>query len=209
MALAPVHRKDYGWRASTVAGALRLRPPVAQISPAEGALIERCARDARLVVQIGIAEGGSAWHARQTVDPEGTLCLIDTYPKVLGMNLSRQIAGRLVESVDRGRVEWIRARSDEAVKGWDRPIDFLFIDGDHAYGAVKRDWDDWNVHVKPDGVIAFHDAMLDAPWMDESYGSARFVGELTAAGGPWHLAESADSLAVFGASPDSVPPAGR
>jgi predicted O-methyltransferase YrrM len=195
---APAHQQDFGWRSSTVAGALRLRPAVAQITEAEGMLIERCSAGARRVVQIGVAEGGSAWHARRAMDPEGTLHLIDTYPKVLGLNLSSIIARRLVESVPGASVEWIRARSDEAVLSWTQPIDFLFIDGDHSYDAVRTDWEDWHGHVQPDGLVAFHDALLDASWMDESFGSARFVAELIESASDWTLVDRADSIAVFG-----------
>jgi predicted O-methyltransferase YrrM len=195
--LAPAHQRDFGWRASTVAGALRLRPAVAQITEAEGALIERCSAAVRRVVQIGVAEGGSAWHARRRMDPDGTLHLIDTYPKVLGVNLSSIIARRLVESVPGAEVEWIRARSDDAVRSWSEPIDFLFIDGDHAYEAVHRDWRDWHGFVAPAGRVAFHDALLDAPWMDGSFGSARFVGELIETDRDWALVDRADSIAVF------------
>jgi predicted O-methyltransferase YrrM len=196
---ALAHQRDYGWRSSTVAGALGLRPAVAQISAAEGALIERVATGTRTGVQIGVAEGGSAWHARKTMDPAGVLYLIDTYPKVLGMNMSSIIARRLVGSVDGARVEWIRARSDEASVGWDTPIDFLFIDGDHAYEAVKRDWEEWSRHVTPTGHVAFHDALTEAAWMDDSFGSARFVSELRS-NAEWTLVEGADSVAVFGRS---------
>ena len=195
--LVPAHRRDFGWRASTVAGALRLRPAVAQITEAEGELIERCSTGARHVVQIGVAEGGSAWHARRAMDPAGTLHLIDTFPKVLGLNLSSIIARRLVESVPGARVEWIRARSDDAARSWSEPIDFVFIDGDHSYEAVRTDWRDWNGFVAGGGRVAFHDALLDAPWMDESFGSARFVAELIDADGDWQLADRADSIAVF------------
>ena len=195
--LAPVHRRDFGWRASTVAGALRLRPAVAQITASEGALIERCSKGTRRVVQIGVAEGGSAWHARRSMDPDGRLYLIDTYPKVLGLNLSSIIAKRLVDSVPGAEVEWIRARSDEAVRQWSEPIDFLFIDGDHSYGAVQSDWRDWHDLVTPTGRVAFHDALLDAPWMDESFGSARFVAELSDTEPGWELVDNADSIAVF------------
>ncbi len=194
---APAHQRDYGWRASTVAGALRLRPAVAQITEAEGELIERCSAGAVRVVQIGVAEGGSAWHARRAMDPDGTLHLIDTYPKVLGLNLSSLIARRLVESVDGAEVDWIRARSDDAVRSWSEPIDFLFIDGDHSYDAVRTDWTDWHGFVAPDGRVAFHDALLDAHWMDASFGSARFVSELIEANGDWRLVDRADSIAVF------------
>jgi predicted O-methyltransferase YrrM len=181
-----------------VAGVLRLRPPIAQISEDEGALIERCSEGAHRIVQIGVAEGGSAWHARRTMHPDGTLHLIDTYPKVAGVNLSSTIARRLVDSVPRGEVDWMRARSDEVVRGWSLPIDFLFIDGDHSYEAVRADWDDWHGHVRPNGLVAFHDALLDASWMDASFGSARFVAELIEGAGCWRLVDRADSIAVFG-----------
>ena len=194
---APAHRHDFGWRASTVAGALRLRPAVAQITQAEGALIERCSARTRRVVQIGVAEGGSAWHARRVMDPDGTLHLIDTYPKVLGLNLSSVIAKRLVGSVTGADVDWIRARSDEAARSWSGEIDFLFIDGDHAYEAVRTDWRDWHGFVSPTGRVAFHDALLDAPWMDRRFGSARFVAELIDTEHDWELVDRADSIAVF------------
>lgn len=196
-ATAPAHRRDFGWRSSTIAGALRLRPPVAQISEAEGKLIERCCEGARRVVQIGVAEGGSAWHARRTMDPAGTLHLIDTYPKVAGLNLSSIIARRLVGGVPRGEVDWIRARSDEAVRTWSLPIDFLFIDGDHAYEAVRDDWESWSPYVTPSGRVGFHDALPEADWMTPDFGSARFVAELLEQDAEWRLAGRADSLAVF------------
>jgi len=193
----PAHRRDYGWRSSTVAGALRLRPPVAQISLAEGQLLERYAQDARTIVQIGVAEGGSAWHARRTMDPAGQMHLIDTYPRMLGANMSSIIARRLVGDVQRGNVNWIRARSDEVSTSWTERIDLLFIDGDHAYDAVKRDWEEWSLHVADGGYVAFHDALVDAPWMDEGFGSARFVGELEREDPAWEIVDRADSLAVF------------
>ena len=171
--------------------------PTPIVSEAEGALIERCSAGVERVVQIGVAEGGSAWHARRSMDRAGTLHLIDTYPKVLGLNLSSVIARRLVDSVEGAEVEWIRARSDEAVRAWSEPIDFLFIDGDHSYDAVRTDWQDWHGFVVPTGRVAFHDALLDAPWMDESFGSARFVAELIDRERSWELVDSADSIAVF------------
>jgi predicted O-methyltransferase YrrM len=192
-----LYQADLGWRSSTIAGALRLRPAIAQHTEAEGAAIERAASGASTVVEIGVAEGGSAWHARRVMDPQGTLVLIDTYPRKLGVNLSSVIARRLVGREERGTVVWRHERSDTAIKSWSGQIDFLLIDGDHDYEPVRRDWEDWSPHVAPGGAVAFHDALLQAPWMDESYGSARFVGELLESSDGWRLADSADSLAVF------------
>ena len=197
MPVMPRYRQDFGWRSHTLFGALGLRPAVAQHSPAEADLLKRWARGARTVVEIGVAEGGSAWDMRSVMDRAGTLTLIDPYPTVMGLNLSRVTARRLVESVPRGRVVWLRQLSSEAVVGWRAPIDFLLIDGDHSYEATRRDFEDWSPHVTAEGAIAFHDALTAAPWMDDSFGSARFVAELRAAQGPWRLVDSADSLAVF------------
>lgn len=124
--------------------------------------------------------------------------LIDTYPRVLGANMSSIIARRLVGDLDRGDVNWIRARSDEVSPSWTESIDLLFVDGDHAYDAVKRDWKEWSPHVSDDGYVAFHDALVDAPWMNEDFGSARFVHELRHENEAWEIVDRADSLAVFG-----------
>jgi len=48
-------------------------------------------------------------------------------------------------------------KSEEAVVGWSEPIRLLWIDGDHSYEAVKKDFLLWEPFVAPGGVIAFHD----------------------------------------------------
>ena len=40
-------------------------------------------------------------------------------------------------------------------------VDFLFIDGDHSYEGVKRDFELYNDLVRPGGLIAFHDIVPD------------------------------------------------
>ena len=36
-------------------------------------------------------------------------------------------------------------------------VDFLFIDGDHSYNGVKRDWETYRQMVRTGGLVAFHD----------------------------------------------------
>jgi predicted O-methyltransferase YrrM len=38
-----------------------------------------------------------------------------------------------------------------------QPIDFLFIDGDHSYEGVKKDWEMYSPLVSPGGLVVFHD----------------------------------------------------
>jgi len=58
-----------------------------------------------------------------------------------------------------GRVEVHRTYSSEVAPGWNRPIGFLWIDGDHSYRGAKTDFDGFIRHLLPGGVVAFHDAL--------------------------------------------------
>lgn len=39
------------------------------------------------------------------------------------------------------------------------PIDLLFLDGDHSYDAVLRDYRDWAPKVRPGGFLVLHDVV--------------------------------------------------
>lgn len=51
----------------------------------------------------------------------------------------------------------MKGYSFDCCRGWTLPIDLLFIDANHEYPAVLRDFNDWSPFVKNGGVIAFHD----------------------------------------------------
>jgi len=56
-----------------------------------------------------------------------------------------------------GRSIIIRKTSDEAILDVPDEIDFVFIDGDHAYDQVLRDIKNYGSKVRPGGIIAGHD----------------------------------------------------
>lgn len=43
------------------------------------------------------------------------------------------------------------------------PLDFLFIDGDHTYESVKKDFEMHSPLVRRGGIIAFHDIVEHPP----------------------------------------------
>lgn len=43
-------------------------------------------------------------------------------------------------------------------KGWTRPIELLFIDGEHRYNYVKMDVEMWGKHLVSGGIILMHDS---------------------------------------------------
>lgn len=71
----------------------------------------------------------------------------------------------------------IKSSSEKAVQAWyengKKPIRLLFIDGDHSYEGVKRDFELWSDLLVEGGIIGFHD------YMSKGYpGVTLFVDEL-------------------------------
>ncbi len=58
-----------------------------------------------------------------------------------------------------GGIDTHCAFSTDVAPGWNRPIGFLWIDGDHSYRGAKADFDGFAPHLVPGGVVAFHDAL--------------------------------------------------
>jgi predicted O-methyltransferase YrrM len=59
-----------------------------------------------------------------------------------------------------GKFEIARGRSEQIAGEWTRPIDALFIDGDHSYRGCTTDLKCWLPFVKSGSWIAFHDSAV-------------------------------------------------
>jgi len=53
---------------------------------------------------------------------------------------------------------FIKDFSYNVAQGWNKPFDFIFIDGDHAYEAVRKDFEDWLPLLASGGYVSFHDS---------------------------------------------------
>ncbi len=75
-------------------------------------------------------------------------------------------------------VRLVNLSSEVVAPGWDKKIGLLFIDGDHSYTGVKRDFDCWSPHLAPNALIAFDDstnpAMGPGQLIDELLKSNQF-----------------------------------
>ncbi len=76
-----------------------------------------------------------------------------------GASSYEEFLGHLGAAGVAGAVEVHRTYSSEVATGWNRPIGFLWIDGDHSYRGAKADFDGFIRHLLPGGVVAFHDAL--------------------------------------------------
>lgn len=175
-----------------------LRPPASEHTRTEGDLLRKYSRGAHTIVEIGVAEGASAWEMRQGMAADGHLFLIDPYPLSRFGRLCppRLVAHRLVNTGTRGRVTWIEESSQEMSLFWSTPIDFLFIDGDHSYESVRADWNGWTPHLAEHGYVALHDARIEAPWTAQDTGPVRLLANLRE-DPTWQVVDEGDSLAIL------------
>ena len=74
-------------------------------------------------------------------------------------------------------ITFIEGTFDDVAKTWDKQIDIIHIDGDHAYESVKHDYETWSPFVKENGVILFHDTCIEE-LNGNQYGVKRFFDEL-------------------------------
>ena len=61
------------------------------------------------------------------------------------------------------RHTFIKGYSYDVANDWEKPLDFLFIDGSHHYLDVRRDYFDWTPFLKPQGILAIHDSRMHRP----------------------------------------------
>lgn len=62
--------------------------------------------------------------------------------------------------------------SELFTSAWKKPVSLLWIDGDHSYQGVKRDFECWLPHLANDALIAFDDAT------DTDFGPRKLITEL-------------------------------
>ncbi|MGZ5781262.1 MAG: class I SAM-dependent methyltransferase [Burkholderiaceae bacterium] len=71
-------------------------------------------------------------------------------------------------------VALINLSSEYFSASWNEPISLLWIDGDHSYEGVKRDFECWQPHLEANATVAFDDAT------DPNLGPRRLIDELIA-----------------------------
>ncbi|MDD2757953.1 MAG: class I SAM-dependent methyltransferase [Patescibacteria group bacterium] len=90
--------------------------------------------------------------------------------------------------------------SFNVVKNWRQPFDFIFIDGDHTYEAVRQDFLQWFPLLQSGGTVAFHDSAPVTSTIPGGFigwpGPIKLVAELKNSPALEFL-EVQDSLSVF------------
>lgn len=121
-------------------------------------------------LEIGTAHGGTLLFLTRLASPRATLASVDLPGGEFGGGYSKERQRSYQRFARRKqRLHLLRGDSHspemlervrEVFRG--QPLDYLFIDGDHRYEGVKRDFEMYAPMVRKGGIIAFHD-IADGP----------------------------------------------
>jgi len=126
------------------------------------------AYDNAVFVEIGTWKGRSAVYMGEKIKESGKkikFFTVDTFDSTpdndhfmyLDVNDLYDTALKNIEPV-KEFVNVIKGRSDDVYSQFENEsVDFLFIDGSHAYEAIKKDIELWYPKIKIGGVIGGHD----------------------------------------------------
>jgi cephalosporin hydroxylase len=119
----------------------------------------------KALLEIGTRNGGTFFVFCRLADPQAIVISLDLpggrfgggytvfqIPIIRRMKMARQKLHLF--RADSHRIE-TQIRVTRALQG--AQLDLLFIDGDHTYDGVKRDFEMYSPLVKKGGIVAFHD----------------------------------------------------
>ena len=105
---------------------------------------------------VALARGASKSHSEKiyAIDPHSVLpeegYLEDTKAEFIANITQAGIESRVIPLI---------MTSEDAARGWNKPIRLLWIDGDHRYEPTKLDFSLWEPHLVDGGILAMHDTI--------------------------------------------------
>jgi 23S rRNA U2552 (ribose-2'-O)-methylase RlmE/FtsJ len=125
-------------------------------------------RKLRTVVEIGTAQGGTFYAWCKIAEPGALIVSIDLPHGPFGGGYTLKDIKKFRKYKRKGQKLYFLRRDSHRQKTkreligilHGRKIDFLFIDGDHRYAGVRRDFQLYSPLVKENGLIVFHDILF-------------------------------------------------
>lgn len=113
------------------------------------------------IMEIGTAQGGSLFCFCKLAPKEAEIISIDLPPLATDKYLRQffKLFPKKGQKIHLLKVNSHKKKTIKRVKKIlnGKQLDFLFIDADHSYKGVKKDFENYFPLLRPGGIIAFHD----------------------------------------------------
>lgn len=117
------------------------------------------------ILEIGTMHGGTLWLWCQLAHPQGFILSVDLPDGPFGGGYPAEVIPKLLTYTTHH--QWMQlfrgnSHNEMTLKSVKRvlagrKLSILFIDGDHTYDGVKRDWEMYSPLVDSGGLVIFHD----------------------------------------------------
>ncbi len=118
------------------------------------------------------------------------------FEKTQAFSLRDQFNANLKKNGVSEVIQVLTGYSTDFAPSFKEEIDLLFIDGNHEYKAVLRDFQDWSPMLKPGGLIAFHDVVYEPKSKDDFPGPGLVVKQNILDNSNWREVQLVDSLLI-------------
>jgi predicted O-methyltransferase YrrM len=173
--------------------------PHTQTTAREREMLEKYASGASTAIEIGVYEGINTVVISKALAKDGKAFGIDPFFRgALGICYHKVIAKlHLKRNAVTGKVVLIEKFSFDAVGDVPATVDFIFIDGDHSYEGIRKDWQLYADKLRPGGIMALHDTSVVGSGAGGVLDSVRFYNEVIHLDGRYKWLEAVDSMNVL------------
>ena len=159
---------------------------------AERDCLSRLAKEVKaggLIVEVGTLFGGVTSVLAKSAQKARVISMDDYSWTPEGTPNSPALVHALLDEAGIANVELLQGDSRQLCKGWNQPIDLLFIDGGHSYEFVYSDLYNFGRHAE---VIALHD-YNNPIWLSVRKAIEAFIAKDRI----WQIAEVVDMVATL------------
>ena len=170
-----------------------------QTTTVERKCIQKYVVEAKTAVELGVYEGVTTTLIRESMKTDGVLYAVDPFfPGRVGVCWGKMVAKTEIARGRGATVVFVEKLSTEAASEVPIQIDFIFIDADHSYDGIRKDWELWAGRVREGGMALLHDTRIPAHNPDVArLGSFRYFEEVIRFDKRYELLEQVDSLSVL------------
>jgi predicted O-methyltransferase YrrM len=160
--------------------ALRLVNAHSQTNDQELARLADYAKGRKLALEIGTHMGVSAAIIAKALATGGKLFCVDPWDPVNGKeNPCLSICKRELERQGvSSNVVLVHGMSYDVEQSLPATFDFIFVDGDHTYEGLRRDWEIVLRRLAPGGVVCLHDTSVPAAEPQRQFGSCDYFDQV-------------------------------
>ena len=173
--------------------------PHTQTTARERETLEKYASGAGAAIEIGVYEGINTVVISKALANDGKAFGIDPFFKgALGICYHKVIAKlHLRRNAVNNKVVLVEKFSFDAVGDVPETVDFIFIDGDHSYEGIRKDWQLYADKVRAGGIMALHDTSVVGSGAAGILDSVRFYNEVIRLDHRYQWLETVDSMNVL------------